>query len=333
MIADRPDRQAVGSGHAADRPTVLYLAGFGRSGSTLVERLLGEMPGACAAGELTHMWQRGVRENERCGCGQPFQQCPFWRDVGQRAFGGWNQVDVERLMALRVAVDRSRRVPLHSTPTLQRAFLPGLDEYVRYYSKVYEAAAEVSGSRVVIDSSKHASLAFCLRSSPDVELRVLHLVRDSRAVAHSWSKIVRRPDTESESRMTTYPATTSAVRWNIQNSALQMLSRLGTPLLRVRYEDLMRAPAATLRRMADFAGLAEGPEAEFLTADDEGQWWAELTTAHTASGNPMRFATGRIAIRRDDQWQQTMPRGRRRVVTAATLPLLLHYGYVGARTP
>jgi hypothetical protein len=333
MITDRHGRRAVSRGNAADRPTVIYLAGFGRSGSTLVERLLGEMPGASPAGELTHMWQRGVCENERCGCGQPFQQCPFWRDVGQRAFGGWNHVDVGRIMALRSAVDRSRRVPLHSAAALERAFLPGLEEYVRYYRQVYEAIAQVSGSRVVIDSSKHASLAFCLHSSPDVDLRVLHLIRDSRAVAHSWSKTIRRPDTESESRMTTYPAMTSAVRWNIQNAALHVLSRLGAPLLRIRYEDLMRAPAATLHRMAEFAGLTQQPEAEFLTADEDGQWWAELSTAHTASGNPMRFTTGRIAIRRDDQWRQTMPRGGRRIVTAATLPLLVRYGYVGNRTP
>jgi hypothetical protein len=166
-----------------------------------------------------------------------------------------------------------------------------------------------------------------------VDLRVLHLIRDSRAVAHSWSKTIRRPDTESESRMTTYPAMTSAVRWNIQNAALHVLSRLGAPLLRIRYEDLMRAPAATLHRMAEFAGLTQQPEAEFLTADEDGQWWAELSTAHTASGNPMRFTTGRIAIRRDDQWRQTMPRGGRRIVTAATLPLLVRYGYVGNRTP
>ena len=31
---------------------VLYLGGMGRSGSTLLERMLGEVPGACSLGDL-----------------------------------------------------------------------------------------------------------------------------------------------------------------------------------------------------------------------------------------------------------------------------------------
>src|SRR5713101_2080953 len=53
------------------RPRILYLGGLGRSGSTLIERLLGELPGVCAVGEVVHMWRRGVVEGERCGCGEP----------------------------------------------------------------------------------------------------------------------------------------------------------------------------------------------------------------------------------------------------------------------
>src|ERR1022692_3637443 len=70
-----------------------------------------------------------------------------------------------------------------------------LDEYISYYARLYAAIIKVSGCELVVDSSKHPSLAHCLRWLPDVDLRVLHLVRDSRAVAYSWSRQVRRPDT------------------------------------------------------------------------------------------------------------------------------------------
>ena len=173
---------------------MLYLAGLGRSGSTLLERLLGEMPGACPAGEIVHLWLRGVRDGERCGCGQPFLACPFWEAVGQEAFGGWAQVDVDRITRLRAQVDRSRFLPQLASPALRRRLQPALGEYVGYYRCLYAAIAQVSGGPVVIDSSKHASLAFCLRSCPGLDLRVIHMVRDSRAVAYSWSKIVDRPE-------------------------------------------------------------------------------------------------------------------------------------------
>ena len=46
-----------------------------------------------------------------------------------------------------------------------------------------------------------------------------------------------------------------------------------------------------------------------------------------SSDLPMRFTTGRIRIRRDEQWRAALPPGQRRAVTALTLPLLARYGY------
>jgi hypothetical protein len=248
--------------------------------------------------------------------------------VGQAAFGGWDQVDVDRITRLRATVDRARFLPQLAVPALRRRLQPALDEYVGYYQGLYRAIGEVSGSPVVIDSSKHASLAFCLRSSPGLDLRVIHMVRDSRAVAYSWGKIVDRPEAAG-SQMSTYRPTSAALRWNLQNSAVQLLSQLRTPTLRVRYEDFTADPAATLGRIADFAGLPGGPDFGFLGTDGPGRWWAELGATHTASGNPMRFTTGRVPIRQDGTWRTAMMAGNRRTVTTLTLPLLMRYGYLG----
>jgi hypothetical protein len=248
------------------------------------------------------------------------------------AFSGWDKVDVDRVARLRASVDRSRFVPMLSTAALRRAFLPGLEEYMTYYLRTYAAIAEVSHSDVVIDSSKHASLAYCLRSCPGLDLRVVHVIRDSRAVAYSWSRIVQRPETATKTHIATYSAASAAIRWNLQNAALQLLSQLGTPTLRIRYEDLVRDPAATLREIAAFADLPESTGLGFLHTDGRGNWWADLGVTHTASGNPMRFTSGRIPIRPDDKWHTAMPAGKRRTVTTLTLPLLGRYGYVRRRS-
>ena len=318
--------EGVGS-PAPGCPPVIYLGGLGRSGSTLLERLLGELPGVCPAGEVVHLWHRGILGGERCGCGEPFPDCPFWHQVGARAFGGWDQVDVERIADLRSRVDRTRFVPLLASPVTRASFRQSLDEYVQYYRRVYTAIGQVSGCQAVIDSSKHASLAFCLRDC-GVDLRVVHIVRDSRAVAYSWSRATARPETLNEMRMPTYPAASAATRWNVQNAALHLLARSGTPTLLIRYENLVRAPAATLRHIADFAGLPGGRlDLGFLGVGDAGEQWADLAAAHTVSGNPMRFTSGRVPIRRDVRWLTGMPATQRRLVTALTLPLMARYGY------
>ena len=310
---------------------VVYLGGLGRSGSTLLERLLGELPGVCASGEIVHLWQRGVAENERCGCGLEFRACDFWGRVGKEAFGGWDKIDTDRIGHLKDAVDRTRLIPRLSQRTLARRLRADLDAYSGYYLRLYRAIASVSGCDTIVDSSKHASLAFCLSRCQEIDLRVIHMVRDSRAVAYSWTTKVARPEAGTAgpaSYMTTYPPVRAAGHWNAQNGALQLLARRGTPLLLVRYEDLIQEPEQTVRRAATFAGVPAGHLSLPFLHTEGGASYAELTEAHTASGNPMRFATGRVPIKGDDRWRGAMPGRQRRTVTALTLPLLSRYGYL-----
>jgi len=314
---------------------VIYLGGLGRSGSTLLERLLGELPGVSAAGEIVHLWQRGVAENERCGCGLDFSACDFWKQVGKEAFGGWDKIDTGQIGRLKDAVDRTRQMPRLLLRNSRPGFASELSQYSGFYLRVYRAIADVSGCDALVDSSKHASLAFCLSTRQEIDLRVIHVVRDSRAVAYSWTTTVARPEASGSgqqspgSYMTTYSPAKAAGHWNAQNAALQWLARRGTPVLRVRYEDLVAATEQTLRRAATFAGLPAGElTLPFLHADGD-EPYAELTTAHTASGNPMRFTTGRLPIRGDERWRSSMPDEQRRVVTALTFPLLRRYGYLG----
>ena len=64
------------------------IGGWGRCGSTLVDMMLGQLPGFVSAGEVRELWLRGILENRPCGCGVPFRSCPFWTKVGDEAFPG-----------------------------------------------------------------------------------------------------------------------------------------------------------------------------------------------------------------------------------------------------
>jgi len=302
---------------------LLFLGGLGRSGTTLVERLLGELPGVCSLGEIVHLWQRDIRDDERCGCGSRFSGCTFWQRVGKAAFGGWHEVDVYRVKALQEAVERTRHIPRLASARLPDEHRALVEEYAGYYTAIYRAAAEVSGASVLVDSSKHSALAHCLRWSTDLDMRVVHVVRDPRGVAHSWTKKVSRPETDDAEEMTRYSPGRSAVLWNTHNAALGLLARRGVPVRRLRYEQFMADPRAGLLQLAGFAGLDVSTEdLAFL-----GESHADLRVGHSAAGNPMRFAVGRIPLRRDDTWVSSLPARQRRLVGAVCAPLLRAYGY------
>ena len=302
---------------------VLFLGGLGRSGTTLIERVLGQLPGACELGEVVHLWQRDLRADERCGCGSRFSGCAFWRAVGDAAFNGWHNVDVERVAHLRAAVERTRQIPRLAGTRLPAGHRALVEEYVDFYARVYAAAASTSRSTVVIDSSKHSALAYCLSWCPEVDLRVAHVVRDPRGVAYSWTKRVDRPESDGTDQMTRYSPARSALLWTAHNAAFGLLRRRGVPVRRIRYEQFLADPRAATRDLAEFAGIPVGDgDLDFL-----GPEHADLRQGHSAAGNPMRFTVGRVGLRRDEAWREALPAGQRRLVGAVCAPLLNAYGY------
>jgi hypothetical protein len=304
--------------------TVLYIAGLGRSGSTLLERILGRVPGCVPVGEVVFLWERGVGDNEPCGCGLRFRQCPFWTAVGEAAFGGWDAVDLDRVLALRHRVDRHRYLAALLVPWLWPPYRRDLRRYAGLLGRLYVAIGRVSGAEVVVDSSKEPSYAYLLRHVREVRLRVVHLVRRSHGVAFSAAKKVERPEAVgSVAYMATRSPAGTAVEWLVDNAVLDLLPVVGTPSLRLRYESLVGAPGQQVGAVLRHAGRpATGPNLDRI-----GHGHVDLATDHTVSGNPLRFLTGRLELRVDEAWRQGMARPDKLVVTAITWPLLLRYGY------
>jgi hypothetical protein len=303
---------------------VLFIAGLGRSGTTLIERALGELHGVTPLGEVVHLWHRGAELNETCGCGKAFHNCPQWQAIGEAAFGGWPQLDLARVEHLRRTIDRSRSIPRIAGRRWDPAVAAAVEEYTSYYASVYEATTKLTGAEIVIDSSKHPSLAYCLNTRDDIDLRVLQVVRDPRAVAHSWTKSVRRPEASPgvDEWMTGYPPARSAMLWNGHNLALGSLRRGSGNVRLLKYEDFVAAPRETIEAVAAWAGLETGGP---LPVSDDGS--ITLTETHTVSGNPMRFQTGNLPIVRHEEWRNELAPSQRRLVTTLTLPLMIPLGY------
>lgn len=306
---------------------VLYIVGVGRSGSTLLERMLGAVPGAVNAGELNAIFSRVAKQDQRCGCAEPFSACRFWRRVGERAFGGWAEV-TERMAALQPRVVRQRFVPRMVTGVAGATYRRELAEYLDAHHRLYDAIAAESGAEVVVDASKSTAQLFAVRRIDGLDLRVINLVRDSRGVANSWSKSgIRKPQSQQGEEMGTYPPHRLAVLWAALQLESSVLGAAAPHSARVRYEDLVARPRPTLDRALREVGLPPGQE----TLAHVGDRSVTLGASHGVAGSRTRFTTGRIDLELDDAWHSGLPPRARRVVTAVTLPQLVGYGYVGRR--
>ena len=303
---------------------VLYVGGVPRSGSTLTDLMLGQLPGHVGLGELFYLWHNGPGRDVQCACGEPFSRCPLWTEVGRLAFGGWPRDLVDEVLRLQRAVDRTSRIPLLLVPRLAPAFHRQLVRYGEILATLYAAVARASGAQVVVDSSKRPSLAFVLRRVPDIDLRVAHVVRDPRGVAFSWGKVVALPTGASHrTEMPRWSAATVSRRWVTVNAAFVLLSLLGVPRLAVRYEDLVAAPRVQLTRIAALHDLPlTGDDLSFVTADG-----LRVASSHVIAGGRIRLAGNLMPLRVDDEWRRSLPVMRRRLVSGATWPLRWKYGY------
>lgn len=302
---------------------MLLIAGSGRSGSTLFERALGDVSGVTALGETVHLWERGLRDDELCGCEEPFSRCTFWSEVGEIAFGGWDSLPAAELVALRHRVVRTRYLPRMLGPSRDVGWRLDRDRLARVVGAIYRAVAELTGARLIVDSSKMPAYAGLLRHA-GIDLRCAYVVRDPRGVAHSWAKTVTRPEVlDGSSTMHRYSAAESALWWSAFDAALALLARRGTPVTTVRYEDFVADPSGCVARTLRFAGLTVPGGGLDHVAPDR----VRLGPAHLVAGNPMRFRTGDIALSRDDAWRTQMPVRDQRVVAALTAALRRRHGY------
>lgn len=309
---------------------VLYIVGSQRSGSTLLDRMLGQVEGLVSCGELYYIWHRGFSENQLCGCGERFRRCDFWctvcANLGKRLGNCLDAAEMDRLNEHYV---HHRYVPLMAVPrALQHRLRAGRDiwRYQEALAELYACIRTVSGASVIVDSSKSYVFAFLLAGIPKIELHAVHLVRDSRAVVFSNTRKRRRPEVvERMAYMSTLPAWDTCVGWNTVNLlAPSLRRRRASSYQLVRYHDLVSSPKAVLRGI--LSRLHVGSERMSLDFVRDGE--VMLQPNHTVAGNPMRFSQGAVLLQLDDEWRQRMSPRLRRVVTIFTLPLLLRYGFV-----
>jgi hypothetical protein len=298
---------------------VLFIGGYGRSGSTLLDRVLGQVPGFLSVGELRHVFQEGLLENRRCGCGARFQECDFWHAVTDRAFGSVERAEIDEMLSLKRRVDRWWLAPLLGWRLGPPGARRDVDAYREVLRRLYAAIAAESGARVLIDSSKDVSHGYALRGLEDeLDLHILHLVRDPRAVAFSWQR--RKFNPGSDGPMNRYSLVRTSAEWTAINSLTGLHRRTGARYTSLRYGDFAAAPEAAVDRVLDFLGERDRPN----PVGSGGS--VHLAADHTAAGNPNRFRHGAIEIRPDEEWQRAMSPGARLLVGTLTLPGRRRYG-------
>lgn len=298
---------------------VLYIIGAGRSGSTLLEMILGNLPGCVSIGEARYFWEYWSDSDRLCGCGQLLSDCSFWSRVLPHLKK--REVNIYKMNVLAKIFDRTRNLPWLTMPVVNyhkptKQFLSGIEF-------LYHAIWQESGEQIIVDSSKVPSHLYMLAQIPAIDLRVLHLIRDGRAVAYSWNK--RRKYelgmTKSEGQMPHHSASKAMITWSVENLYAAFIGRQSPHYTVLRYEDLVQNPINALGQVLEKLNLAQIP-LDILRTDS-----ILIEPTHSVGGNPLRFTQKTIRISLDEEWRRQMPSISQKMLGLLGLPTMLRYGY------
>lgn len=309
--------------YSDERPVrVIYIVGAGRSGSTMLDTILGNHPDVESFGELCRVLEEGWLNGRYCACGQPVRSCSFWSDV-RRQWARRTGTEDEGGYGVLMREIEKRRLWLPRLAREVRRATPRFQEYAMQTKALFQAIRAVSGKPVIVDSSKRSARAYALSMISGIDLRVIHLVRDGRGTAWSHKKSFEKDKKMGvEVDIPSQTAWRTAAYWVAKNLQAEWVRRQLPPLrsMRVRYEDYVAQPRKVLARIGRLIDLDLSELGDAVSAGQP------MNMGHTIAGNRLRRSGG-VRLRADMEWIEKLPRRDRRMCWTLAGWLLKHYGY------
>ena len=277
----------------------IYVTGAAFSGSTLLAFLLNSHPDITTVSETGGPMKKIDPVIYPCSCGAMMLECPFFTKLEARINALGSSFSL-RDWKMEFELSKHRILDIPLVRPLQSDFLEAIRDRVvphlpGYRSAIREiaqrnlafarAALEVTGKRIFADAQKDSIRVKFLRDIEELDLFVIHLVRDARAGTVSFMRNENIAD-----------AATAARKWLRSNRNSERAAKYVSPdrWLTVRYEELSADPQQLLDRICDFTG------ARRVTVPDD-----IYAAEHHVIGNRMRLRRDR-AIRPDESWKEAL---------------------------
>ncbi|ACV64768.1 sulfotransferase [Desulfofarcimen acetoxidans DSM 771] len=251
-----------------DRKNVIYIAGYGRSGSTLLEMIIGSNNKIYPLGELTNFDTIKHKDKAKCSCGKYLKECEFWRNIIKE-------------------YDLNNKIAINGQKKLWALIFKNTPENIHY----------------VIDSSKTARKnhfrPIRLAKLLGKNIYMIHIVRDGRGCIQSLIRGSNQKMENGEEPKIYFPVLRGTLGWMISNFSAHIFQILHKDkYLRIRYEDFTGDFENVMKKIGVFLDICFQEEIKRIKEANE------LPTIHQISGNRLR-SQRTISLRTDDGWKNS----------------------------
>jgi hypothetical protein len=305
----------------AERIPLVYIVSNGRSGTTLLDLLLGAHEHVWTTGEVQNLPWELVNPRAPCGDGNPVHESPFWEPIlseiptapeGYHVGCFHNEEQVGKVLRWNLLPDL---IQGRTRPRWTEA----VEEYGRKNERLFRVVREAAENRSeadiqwLVDASKTVYRLFWLQQSDRFDLRVIHVMKDPRSLVYSMAGPWLPYGIHRVLRYT--------VRWIVENALMAHLCRTNfepNQVYRLRYKELAGAPEDTMRSVGEWLELDYSPSLVHNFRNYEN---------FAISGNMMRWRESEDEIRLDERWKREFPAPYRALVGALARPFHALCGY------
>lgn len=308
---------------------LIFVASIGRSGTTLLESMLGAHSDMVTTGEV-QIWPHEIRQGGvlPCGSGHFVTDDPFWLEMKCRVdpfLQPEPRIDFFREKHNAGRTLRLSRLGDFGKNDLPPEVAPQMQQYGQnnydLFSTFLDLVEEHIGRRPtwVVDASKDAYRLLWFIRSGLFNVKVLHMVKNPRGFIYSVTKQWQRSEDPFRTQKRLYYSARQSLAWVVQNYLFSKIAEnhLGPEdYMLIQYEELASDPKDTFRRVCDRVGCAfeESAVTDFRNG-----------SPFTIAGNPMRQESRPIQL--DEKWKTQLPQTSRWIAELITTGNRSRYGY------
>ncbi len=259
-----------------NKTSIIYVLGSGHCGSTLLDLMMDSHSKIVGVGELENCSNQRKKKKTTCTCKRILANCPFWNKVFE---GISSNID---LSVYRNKIDFLLKTKKFKNKKTFKEI--DLEKYLKLNEKIYKDVLSYSKKEIIFDSSKTADRAELLVQSKDLEITLLHLVRDGRGVMWSYKRKYGR-------------IFSPMWRWLGKNLKIELMKKRNKNIktIFVRYEDLVKNPEKELKRILEETKLSFEPQMLNFREYEH----------HQIGGNRLRFKEDQ-EIKEDFSWKANL---------------------------
>ncbi|MEZ4670230.1 MAG: sulfotransferase [Anaerolineae bacterium] len=297
---------------------IIYVGGAVRSGTTILDMLLGMNDNCLAVGEINVLFRQYGRTTNPvpCSCGRILRECDLWTEVISRFRAALPHITLEQADTITETVETFPKT---------RDADPLWGDYSAIWTNIIDSVMDISGATCIIDSSKsgqHSLRRALMLKRLGYRTSMLHMIRDPRAVA--WSKL-RRDMGKGRLKGNAAifgSATYAAMHWNLTNSMTNIYyaRQNEVPYFRTRYRDFVDDPAGKLREMERIFNIELKRSIEIVENDET------IDSGHLASGNEIRLQAPLKVRKLPPDWKTSLPKAAK-IALLSSYPVARYYGY------